>query len=179
MSATSVWFGLCISIMQLFDCILAIQTFFWCPTNVDGIQNTTKNHLLCNDFVCFLFVCAVLSLSFNFSLIRCKRSHLLWILGLLSILQLKINELLDYRICGQSSSNPIVRRNRLKFYTFAMHNSHSSHSVFLVSLFLCFLFAFCGMWLPYWIFVFGSHGICSIAVHQTYGIATHTIRLTR
>lgn len=78
--------------------------------------------LLCNDFVVvvfgFFFIYFFHFYTIFFGIGVIPSSYLLWILELLSILQLKFNERLDYRICGQSSSNPLCFQYRMKLYTF-------------------------------------------------------------
>lgn len=113
------------------------STCFWCPTNVECIQNTQQKKsslLLCNDCV------------FLHNFLRFWPNPIApnscW---LLSILQLKINELPDYRVCGQSSSNhciSFVCVYRMKFYTFAIRSSLEQNF-------------FCGVWLQFfWSFWF-------------------------
>lgn len=104
------------------------------------IHSKRKNPLLlCNDCVlCSFFFCT----QFSSVSIRSENSYFtLNSRRLLSILQLKINELPDYRICGQSSSSShclcvcffLSFRYRMKFYTFAtIHTRHSGRGTFSV-----------------------------------------------
>lgn len=171
-------FGSCISIMQLFDCIWPFNMFS-VPNKCRPCIQHTQTHsqrkknplLLCNDCVLCAFFSVHNFLRFRFD----PKTATLNSRRLLSILQLKINELPDYRICGQSSSS-----------------SHCLCAFFLspfgiawnfILLQQCTLVArtrnfFCGIWLQFGRFWFtcSMPSFYSSSHHQPYGC---TIRLIR
>lgn len=112
-----------LSIMQLFDCILAIQHVF------GAAQMSTKSTEYASIVQWFWLLllllvvgcCCVLFYTIFLGIGVISSSHLLWILELL---QLKFNELLDYRICGQSSSNLLCEcvsvSHEIVYFFFAM-----------------------------------------------------------
>lgn len=149
---------------------------FLVPSKCCRWRTKQKKHYSIVQWFCVIFL-LLLYFSIDFSLIRCKPSHLLWILGLLSILQLKINELLDYRICGQSSSSPLFGWIAWNFILLQYIQQLALIAFFFFPVITFLLFcALCGIWLrccfaPFTWYLF----YCS----PSNIWHCHTIRLTR